>query len=87
MSDDYEDDFIEIDDSDFESYDPPATEDETLLTIAEAMKTFNVSRSTLYQWRKQGILPAYKLGLGNSVRYKKSEIDRLLNQANQLKRI
>ncbi|MFK7832091.1 MAG: helix-turn-helix domain-containing protein [Winogradskyella sp.] len=48
-----------------------STPDE-LLTVDETLKLLKCSKQALWNWRKKGILPAYRLG--NRVYYKKSDI-------------
>lgn len=80
-----EEDF-DIDDEFYEPYDPPPTED-NLMTTAEVMETFKVSRATLHNWRKRGILTAYRVGFNNTVRFKRDEIIALAQQNKQITRI
>lgn len=47
-------------------------EHEELLTVEETMKLLKCSKQALWNWRKNGILPSYRLG--NRVYYKRSEI-------------
>ncbi|WP_232817793.1 helix-turn-helix domain-containing protein [Winogradskyella tangerina] len=49
----------------------PAFSDE-LLTVEETLKLLKCSKQALWNWRKNGILPSYRLG--NRVYYKKSDI-------------
>ncbi|WP_370226544.1 helix-turn-helix domain-containing protein [Mesoflavibacter sp.] len=48
----------------------PSTEE--LLTVDETLKLLKCSKQALWNWRKNGILPSYRLG--NRVYYKKSDI-------------
>ncbi|MBD0831317.1 MULTISPECIES: helix-turn-helix domain-containing protein [Aestuariibaculum] len=43
-----------------------------LLTVEETLQYLKCSKQALYNWRKSGILPSYRLG--NRVYYKKSDI-------------
>jgi predicted DNA-binding transcriptional regulator AlpA len=43
-----------------------------LLTDEETLKLLKCSKQALWNWRKNGILPSYRLG--NRVYYKKSDI-------------
>lgn len=43
-----------------------------LLTVEETLKLLKCSKQALWNWRKNGILPSYRLG--NRVYYKKSDI-------------
>ncbi len=45
---------------------------EELLTVEETLKLLKCSKQALWNWRKNGILPSYRLG--NRVYYKKSDI-------------
>ncbi|MBU2974990.1 helix-turn-helix domain-containing protein [Zobellia sp. B3R18] len=45
---------------------------EELLTVEETLKFLKCSKQALWNWRKNGILPSYRLG--NRVYYKKSDI-------------
>ncbi|MDD4582428.1 MAG: helix-turn-helix domain-containing protein [Bacteroidales bacterium] len=49
---------------------------EVLFTREEAGKALGVTLMTLYNWKKSGYLEAVKIG--KAVRYKKSDIDKLL---------
>lgn len=51
--------------------------DETLLTVAEVCDLFNVSRQSISAWRRANKLKAHKVGY--LVRFKKSDIDAMLN--------
>lgn len=53
---------------------------ETYLTEDEVKQMLNVSHSTLWRWQKQEYLSPVKIGRKN--RYKKSEIEALINQKN-----
>ena len=45
---------------------------EELLTVEETIEFLKCSKQALWNWRKSGILPSYRLG--NRVYYKKSDI-------------
>jgi hypothetical protein len=47
-------------------------EKEELFTVEETIKFLKCSKQALWNWRKSGILPSYRLG--NRVYYKKSDI-------------
>lgn len=47
-------------------------EQEELLTVEETLQFLKCSKQALWNWRKNGILPSYRLG--NRVYYKKSDI-------------
>lgn len=46
--------------------------EESLLTVDETLGLLKCSKQALWNWRKNGILPSYRLG--NRVYYKKSDI-------------
>lgn len=46
--------------------------EENLMTVEETLKLLKCSKQALWNWRKNGILPSYRLG--NRVYYKKSDI-------------
>lgn len=54
------------------------TKDDVYLTSAEVIDYLNISKSTLVRWRQALYLPYEKKG--GIIRYKKSEIDKVLNQ-------
>jgi hypothetical protein len=56
----------------FEKYPPIKHDVEELLTVDETIKFLKCSKQALYNWRKNGILPSFRLG--NRVYYKKSDI-------------
>ncbi|MFG6685260.1 helix-turn-helix domain-containing protein [Mariniflexile sp. HNIBRBA6329] len=47
-------------------------DNEELLSVDETLKFLKCSKQALWNWRKNGILPSYRLG--NRVYYKKSDI-------------
>ena len=47
-------------------------EADELLTVEDTLKFLKCSKQALWNWRKNGILPSYRLG--NRVYYKKSDI-------------
>ncbi|NNF85108.1 MAG: helix-turn-helix domain-containing protein [Winogradskyella sp.] len=54
--------------------------EEELLTVDETLGLLKCSKQALWNWRKKGILPSYRLG--NRVYYKKSDIyDKLVKQS------
>ncbi len=60
----------------------PKTEDvEVYMTANEVCKYIGKVRSTLWTYEKRGYL--MPLRVGNSLRYKKSEIDKLMNGENK----
>ncbi|WP_040281507.1 helix-turn-helix domain-containing protein [Psychroserpens damuponensis] len=56
----------------FKKYRPPKKDDEELLTVDETIKLLKCSKQALWNWRKNEILPSYRIG--NRVYYKKSDI-------------
>ena len=53
-------------------------DNEIYCSVEEAMEMLNLkTRVTLWRWDKSGYLPANKVG--KLIRYKKSDIDKLLN--------
>ncbi|MBR9845288.1 MAG: helix-turn-helix domain-containing protein [Algicola sp.] len=56
----------------FEKYPPIKNEDDELMTVDETIKFLKCSKQALYNWRKNGILPSFRLG--NRVYYRKSDI-------------
>lgn len=51
---------------------------EELLTKKEVMEKFGVCDTTLWHWRNKGYLAAVKLG--RSVRYRRSDVERVMKQ-------
>ncbi len=62
----------------FDKYQPSKKEEEELLTIEEALTILKCSNQTLWNWRKQGIIPSYRLG--NRVYIKRSDISSKLKK-------
>lgn len=58
------------------------TDEEIYMTTQEVMLYLKVSKSTVGRWIKQNYIPAQKKG--GILRFKKSELDKILNQ--QLKK-
>lgn len=56
----------------FDKYHLPSKEEVELLTVDETIEFLKCSKQALWNWRKNGILPSYRLG--NRVYYKKSDI-------------
>ncbi|SHJ18937.1 helix-turn-helix domain-containing protein [Algibacter luteus] len=56
----------------FDKYKPSKKDEDELLTVDETLKILKCSKQALWNWRKNGILPSYRLG--NRVYYKKSDI-------------
>jgi excisionase family DNA binding protein len=50
-----------------------------LLTRQEVAKMLGVTLTTLFHWNNKGILPTIKIG--NKVRYRHSDIEKLLNKS------
>ncbi|HUX96316.1 MAG TPA: helix-turn-helix domain-containing protein [Bacteroidales bacterium] len=55
-----------------------ANQPKEFLSIDEVAKLLNVTRPTLWDWDRKGILK--KRHIGNVVRYRKSDIDKILNR-------
>ena len=51
-----------------------------LLTREQVKEILNVSHTTLYHWNNKGILSAIKIG--NKVRYRRSDIEKLIAKNN-----
>lgn len=51
---------------------------EELLSVKEMCELFKVSRVTIYNWTKSGYLSPIKLGA--TVRYRKSDIKKLISR-------
>ena len=68
--------FVEL----FSSLQPKPVEkkEEVYMTSSEVLSYINVSKSTLARWRKDLYIPYEKKG--GIIRYKKSEVDKVLNQ-------
>jgi hypothetical protein len=47
-------------------------DEEELLTVDETLNFLKCSKQALWNWRKNGVLPSYRMG--NRVYYKKSDI-------------
>ncbi|MCG8182764.1 helix-turn-helix domain-containing protein [Tenacibaculum piscium] len=60
-------------------YETPKKGNEELFTVEETINYLKCSKQALWNWRKSGILPNYRLG--NRVYYKKSDIfNKLIKQ-------
>ena len=57
----------------FDKFQPSKKEEEELLTLEEALAILKCSNQTLWNWRKEGIIPSYRLG--NRVYIKRSDIN------------
>lgn len=51
-----------------------------LLTLKDACAILKCHPNTLRQWDRKGILPAIRIGVKRVMRYRKSDIIKLLNQ-------
>ncbi|OWP84995.1 hypothetical protein BWK59_02515 [Flavobacterium davisii] len=51
---------------------PPPPENDKLLTRHETAEFFGISLVTLYNWTRDGIVKAYRVG--NKVRYRQAEV-------------
>lgn len=60
---------------------PESKIDDEFLTIADVMHLLKVSRATVYRLRYAGTLPAYKIGNGTLVRFKRKEVERCVRSA------
>lgn len=56
----------------FDKYNPSQKDEEELLTVDDTLKILKCSKQALWNWRKNDILPSYRLG--NRVYYKKKDI-------------
>src|SRR5690348_9386963 len=55
-----------------------------LLTIKEASRLLKVHPNTLRHWDKEGSLKAIRLGRGNRMRYRRQDLDRMLDPTREL---
>ena len=63
----------------YANYVPTSKDEDELLSVEETIEFLKCSKQALWNWRKSGILPSYRLG--NRVYYKKSDIfDNLIKQ-------
>ncbi len=53
-----------------------------LLTLKETCDILKVHPNTLRQWDKKGVLKAVRIGIKKSLRYRKEDIDKFINQKN-----
>ena len=54
--------------------------DDGLIKLSEACKILNVHPQTLRAWDKKGILVAIRFGQRGDRRYKKEDIEKLMNK-------
>lgn len=66
--------------SQFSEKNQPKKEEE-LITSKEACKILKITLPTLYDWRKKGIVIAYRIA--NKIRFKRSEIENSLTKINE----
>lgn len=59
--------------------------DEVYYTLKEVCFILKINKSTLYWWRRRGMLNVSKLGTSKNspVRVSKSELDRVMTEAKQ----
>lgn len=60
---------------------PPA--DDEYMTAQQVAQFFKISERSIREWTTQGALPAYRVGPGRSVRYRKSDVDALARRTAQ----
>lgn len=51
-----------------------------LLTAKEVMSLFSITRQTLINWGKKGLLNPIRIGT-KTIRYKKSDVELLINKS------
>jgi excisionase family DNA binding protein len=59
---------------------PSETDPDQFVTKAWATKHWGVSEDTVERFVARGILPAYRIGKGRNVRFKRSDIDALADR-------
>ncbi|RYD01467.1 hypothetical protein N752_29640 [Desulforamulus aquiferis] len=52
--------------------------EDKLLTVTEVAKRLGVSRTTMWRWAKNGLLPVYQLPRGH-IRIRESELEKFLD--------
>ena len=53
-----------------------------LLTLKETCDILKVHPNTLRQWDKKSVLKAVRIGIKKSLRYRKEDIEKFINQKN-----
>lgn len=61
--------------------DTTTTKPESLLTIRDVCATLSVGRTTVWQLRRQGKLPAVQIG--SAVRFRRSDVEALIQPENR----
>ena len=58
--------------------DEPTANDDTWLTLSEAIAYTKISRSTLYRLMDEGVVPYYRVAGTKKRRFRRSELDQLM---------
>jgi len=53
-------------------------EEDRLLSTNDVIQLFNVSRVTIHNWKKSGLLPSFKMG--NRVYFNENEVRRIIEE-------